>query len=115
MCDFACVLSDIDAKLNDVAGQNLAGWTLLRAATQSLAVDECPVAAFSVLQVELASFVVKPNQGMIPGQHLAVKGGVVLGRATPSHRPADLDWLIQVYMTLLEWMRVGSAGKHSQR
>lgn len=63
----------------------------------------------------LASFVVEPNQGMIPGQHLAVKGGVVLGRATPSHRPADLDWLIQVYMTLLEWVRVGSAGKHSQR
>lgn len=63
----------------------------------------------------LASLVVKPNQGMIPGQHLAVEGGVVLGRATPSHRPADLDWLIQVHMPLLEWVRVGSAGEHSQR
>lgn len=52
-CTFACVLSDVDAKLNDVAGENLAGWTLLRAATQPLAVDERPVAAFSVLQVEL--------------------------------------------------------------
>lgn len=50
---FACVLGDIDAKLNDVTGQDLAGRTLLRAAAQPLAVDERPVAAFSVLQVEL--------------------------------------------------------------
>lgn len=63
----------------------------------------------------LAGLVVEPNQGMIPGQHLAVKGGIVLGRPTPSHRPADLDWLIQVHMSLLEWVRVGSAGEHSQR
>lgn len=52
-CTFACVLSDVNAKLNNVAGENLAGRTLLRAATQPLAVDERPVAAFSVLQVEL--------------------------------------------------------------
>lgn len=50
---FACVLSDVHTKLNDVSGEDLAGWTLLRAATQPLAVDERPVAAFSVLQVEL--------------------------------------------------------------
>lgn len=50
---FACVLGDIDPKLNDVAGQNLAGRTLLGPSAQSLAVDERPVAAFSVLKVEL--------------------------------------------------------------
>lgn len=50
---FACVLGDVHAKLNGVSGENLAGWALLRAATQPLAVDEGPVAAFSVLQVEL--------------------------------------------------------------
>lgn len=33
----------------------------------------------------LASLVVEPDQSMIPGQHLAVEGGIVLGRATPSH------------------------------
>lgn len=52
-CTFACVLRDVDAKLNDVAGENLTRRTLLRAATQPLAVDERPVAAFSVLQVKL--------------------------------------------------------------
>lgn len=52
-CTFTCVLSDVDAELNDVSGENLAGRTLLRATAQPLAVDECPVAAFSVLQVEL--------------------------------------------------------------
>lgn len=60
----------------------------------------------------LACFVFKPNQGVIPGQHFAVEGGIVLSRATPSHRPADLDRLIQVHMPLLEWVRVGSAGKY---
>lgn len=63
----------------------------------------------------LAGLVVEPDQGVIPGENFAVKGGVVLGRPTASHRPADLDRLIQVHMSLLEWMRVGSAGKHSQR
>lgn len=63
----------------------------------------------------LAGLVVKPHQGVIPGQHLAVKGGVVLGRPAPSHRPADLDRLIQVHMPLLEWVRVRSAGEHGQR
>lgn len=63
----------------------------------------------------LAGLVVEPDQSMIPGQHLAVKGGIVLRRTTPGHRPADLDWLIQVYMSLLEWVRVWSAGEHGQR
>lgn len=63
----------------------------------------------------LASLVVKPDQSMIPGEDFAVEGGVVLGRPTASHRPADLDWLVQVHMSLLEWVRVGSAGEHSQR
>lgn len=63
----------------------------------------------------LAGLVVEPYQSMIPGQHFAVKGGIVLGRPAPSHRPADFDWLIQVHMPLLEWVRVGSAGEHSQR
>lgn len=115
MGDFACVLSDVDAKLDDVAGEDLTGRTLFRATTQPLAVDECPIAAFSVLQVELASLVVKPHQSVIPGQHLAVEGGVVLGWPAPSHRPADLDGLIQVHMPLLEWVRVGSAGEYCQR
>jgi len=63
----------------------------------------------------LAGLVVEPNQGVVPGQHLAVEGGVVLGRPAPSHRPADLDGLIQVHMALLERVRVGSAGEHGQR
>lgn len=50
---FACVLGDVDAELDDVAGEDLAGRALLRAATQPLAVDERAVAAFGVLQVEL--------------------------------------------------------------
>lgn len=50
---FTCVLSNVDAKLNDVSGQDFTGRTLLRATAQPLAVDEGPIAAFSVLQVEL--------------------------------------------------------------
>lgn len=50
---FARVLSDVYAKLNGVSGEDLTGRALLWAATQPLAVDEGPVAAFSVLQVEL--------------------------------------------------------------
>lgn len=115
MSDFTCVLRDVHAELNDVSGENLAGRALLRSTTQPLAVDERPITALSVLQVELAGLVVEPDQGVIPGQHLAVEGGIVLRRATPRHRPADLDRLIQVYMSLLEWVRVWSAGKHGQR
>lgn len=50
---FTCVLSDVDAELDDVSGQDFTGRTLLRAAAQPLAVDEGPIAALSVLQVEL--------------------------------------------------------------
>lgn len=62
----------------------------------------------------LPGLVVEPHKSMIPGQHLAVEGGVVLGRSAASHRPSDLDWLVQVHMSLLEWVRVGSAGEHGQ-
>lgn len=63
----------------------------------------------------LASFVVEPDKCMIPGQHLAVERGIVLGWTTPSHWPADLDRLIQVDVSILERVRVGSAGEHGQR
>lgn len=63
----------------------------------------------------LASFMVEPDECMIPGQHLAVERGVVLGRTTSSHWPADLDRLIQVHVSILERVRVGSAGEHGQR
>lgn len=70
---------------------------------------------YTIIFSYLAGLVVEPDQCMIPGQHLAVEGGVVLGWATSSHWPADLNWLIQVHMPLLEWVWVGSAGEHSQR
>lgn len=63
----------------------------------------------------LARFVVEPDQRVIPGQHLAVERGIVLGRATPGHRAADLDRLIQVDVSILEGVRVGLAGEHGQR
>lgn len=66
---FACVLSDVDAELNDVSGENLAGRTLLRAAAQPLAVDERPVAAFSVLQVEL-KHTKKKGEDCVTNTHL---------------------------------------------
>lgn len=50
---FARVLSNIYTKLNDVSRKDFTGRTLLRATAQPLAVDERPIAAFSVLQVEL--------------------------------------------------------------
>lgn len=50
---FACVLSNVYTKLNDVSRKDFTGRALLRATAQPLAVDEGPVAAFSVLQVEL--------------------------------------------------------------
>lgn len=53
LCTFTCVLSDVDAELDDVSGEDFTGRTLFWATTQPLAVDERPVAAFSVLQVEL--------------------------------------------------------------
>lgn len=50
----------------------------------------------------LSCLVVEPHQSVIPGQHLAVEGGVVLGRATPGHGAPDLDRLIQVNMAFLK-------------
>lgn len=68
-----------------------------------------------VLSSYLASFMVEPDERMVPGQHLAVERGVVLGRTAARHRPADLDRLIQVHVAILEGVRVGSAGEHGQR
>lgn len=50
---FARVLRDVHTKLDDVAREDLAGRTLLRAPTQSLAVNKGAIAAFCILQVEL--------------------------------------------------------------
>lgn len=69
----------------------------------------------SVFSSYLARFMVEPDKCVIPGQHLAVERGIVLGRTTPSHWPADLDRLIQVHVSILERVRVGSAGEHGQR
>lgn len=38
-----------------------------------------------VMSSYLASFMVEPDKCMVPGQHLAVEGGIVLGRTAPSH------------------------------
>lgn len=102
MSDFPGILGHIHPKLNDVTGEHLAGRALLRAPAQTLAVDEGAIAAFGVLEIELSCLVVEPHQSVIPGQHLAVEGGVVLGRATPGHGAPDLDRLIQVHMTFLK-------------
>lgn len=40
---------------------------------------------YTIIFSYLAGLVVEPDQCMIPGQHLAVEGGVVLGWATSSH------------------------------
>lgn len=63
----------------------------------------------------LSSLVVEPHQSVIPGQHLAVEGGVILRRATAGHGAPDLDRLIQVDMTFLKRVRIRAAGEHGQR
>lgn len=102
MGDFPGVFSHIHPELNDVTGEHLTGRTLLRPAAQTLAVDEGPIAAFGVLEIKLSCLVVEPHQSVIPRQHFAVEGGVVLGRATPGHGAPDLDRLIQVNMAFLK-------------
>lgn len=115
MSDFPGVLCDVHTELDDVSGQDLTGRTLFGPTTQALAVYKGAITALSVLEVELAGLVVEPDERMVPGQHFAVKGGVVLGGSAAGHRASDLDGLIQVNMALLERVRVGSAGEHSQR
>lgn len=66
MSDFARVLRDVNPKLDGVTREDLAGGALLGPPAQTLAVDERPVTTLSVLQVELASLVIKPDQGMVP-------------------------------------------------
>lgn len=63
----------------------------------------------------LPRLVVEPHQSVIPGQHLAVEGGVVLGRATPGHGAPDLDRLIQVDMAFLKRVWIRATGEHGQR
>lgn len=63
----------------------------------------------------LACLVVEPDEGMVPGEHLAVEGGVILGRAAARDRAPDLHRLVQVDVTLLKRVRVRAAGEHSQR
>lgn len=58
---------------------------------------------------------VEPDESVVPGQHFAVEGGVVLCGAAAGHGPSNLDGLVQVNMALLERVRVGSAGEHGQR
>lgn len=66
MGDFAGVLGHVHAELDDVTGEDLAGGALLRPPTQALAVDEGSIAAFSVLEIELARLVIEPDESMIP-------------------------------------------------
>lgn len=63
----------------------------------------------------LSCLVVEPHQSVIPGQHLAVEGGVILRRATPGHGAPDLDRLIQVDVTFLKRVWIRAAGEHGQR
>ena len=49
------VLHDFDAKLDEVPREHLSYWTLLSALAQSLVVDECPIAALGVLDIELST------------------------------------------------------------
>lgn len=66
------------------------------------------------MKIELACLVIKPDQSMVPGEHLAVKGGIVLGWPAASHRAADLDRLVQVDMTLLKRVGVRAASEDGQ-
>lgn len=50
---FACVLSHIHSKLDDVTGEHLAGRALLGAPAQALTVDEGAIAALGVLEIKL--------------------------------------------------------------
>ena len=52
---FARVFHHVDAELHSVAGEQFIRHALLRTFTEAMTVDESAVAAFSVLQVELAS------------------------------------------------------------
>lgn len=62
----------------------------------------------------LACLVIKPDKSMVPGQHLAVKRGVVLSWPAASHGAADLDGLVQVHMTLLKRVGVRAASEDGQ-
>lgn len=62
----------------------------------------------------LACLVVEPDERMVPGEHLAVEGGVVLSRTAACDRAPDLHRFVQVDVTLLKRVWVRAAGKHGQ-
>ena len=59
----------------------------------------------------LAHLLIKPEESMVPWQHSAIKGGIILCWWTMCHRMADLDGLIQVDMTLLKWVSLQAASE----
>lgn len=73
----------------------------------------CSVSVFKQTSY-LACLVIKPDKRVVPGQHLAVKGGIVLGWPATSHRAADLNRLVQVDMTLLKRVGVRPASEDGQ-
>lgn len=79
-----------------------------------MTINKGTITTFSVLKIELACLVIKPDKSMVPGQHLAVKCGVVLGWPAASHGAADLDGLVQVNMTLLKRVGVRAASEDGQ-
>lgn len=57
---------------------------------------------------------IKPDESMVPWQHFAIKGGIILRWSTACHRAANLDGLVQVDMTLLKRVRVRAASEDGQ-
>lgn len=114
MGNFPCVLRHVYPKLDNVTRKNFTWWTFFRAPTQSLAIYKGTITTFSVLEIKLARLVIKPYESMVPGQHFAVKGGVILRWSAASHRAADFDGLVQVDMSLLKRVRVRAASEDGQ-
>lgn len=114
MGNFPCVLRYINPKLDNVTRKNFTWWTFFRASTQSLAIYKGTITTFSVLEIKLARLVIKPDESMVPGEHFAVKGSIILRRSTAGHRAADFNGLVQVDMTLLKRVRVRAASEDGQ-
>lgn len=66
MGNFPGILRHIHPKLDDVTRKNFAWRTFFRASTQSLAIYKGTITTFSVLEIELARLVIKPDEGMVP-------------------------------------------------
>lgn len=114
MGNFPCVLRHIYPKLDNVTRKNFTWWAFFRASTQSLAIYKGTITTFSVLEIKLARLVIKPDESVVPGQHFAVEGSIILRGPTAGHGAADLDGLVQVDMTLLEGVRVRAAREDGQ-